>query len=103
MSQPPGARSPVTALTLVPAAGAYPFVSRSATLQGGLGAAAKEGGCRRRNSRLRREQDDPPLLPSLRPFWRLAQRGGAFACVIDAPLARRGLRKARSSELLAAR
>jgi hypothetical protein len=31
-------------LRLVPAAGADPFVSRSAPLQGGLGAAAKEGG-----------------------------------------------------------
>ena len=50
MSEPPGARSPVTApagrsaaFGLVPAAGADPSVSRSATLQGGLGAAALLG------------------------------------------------------------
>ena len=86
----------------MPAAGADPFVSRGATLQGGLGATESRG------------RDGPvpagfagavkrPLLSFACKGARLAQRDGAFACVIAACLARRGLRKERPSELLAAR
>ena len=85
----------------MPAAGADPFVSRGAALQGGLGATAFLG----RRARASRPSAGTVRRPRRAFALRddcLAQRGGAFVCVIDACLAQRGLRKERPSELFAA-